>query len=154
MHTLQQPLLSIAELTLTYQYTLPPAERLFVKSSIEAAEIFRPYFDDCIEFKEHAYVMLLNQAQHVIAIYKLSEGALAATLIDVRLLFCAALKSLASKIILCHNHPSGSLHPSKQDIEFTRKVKEGAKLLEMDVVDHIIVTREGHYSLADNGDFV
>jgi len=74
-----------------------------------------------------------------------------AVLVDARIVFKKAIDALASNIVLAHNHPSGSLRPSKDDVNITKKLKEGAKLLDMNVVDHIIVTGGGYYSFADDG---
>ena len=73
------------------------------------------------------------------------------TVADPKLIFAAALKACASSIILAHNHPSGNLKPSQSDIDLTRKLKDGGKLLEIQMLDHIIVTTEGYYSFADEG---
>ena len=73
------------------------------------------------------------------------------TVADPKLIFVAALKSGATGVLLAHNHPSGNLTPSQADIDLTRKIKEGGKLLEIQLLDHLIITSEGYYSFADEG---
>ena len=73
------------------------------------------------------------------------------TVADPKIIFAAALKSCASGIILAHNHPSGELDPSKEDIAVTKKLKAGAELLDIKVLDHLIISKEGFYSFADEG---
>ena len=75
----------------------------------------------------------------------------AATIADPKLIFGAAIKANACGIIVAHNHPSGNLRPSNSDIDLTKKLKQGGKLLEIDVLDHIIVTKEGYFSMTDEG---
>ena len=70
---------------------------------------------------------------------------------DPKVIFAAAIKSAASSIILAHNHPSGNLRPSSADISLTRKIKAGGELLDIAVSDHLIISREGYYSFADEG---
>ena len=82
-----------------------------------------------------------------------STGGVSGTVADPKLIFTAALKANACGIIMAHNHPSGNLKPSQSDNDLTRKIREGAKLLEMQLLDHIIVTTESYYSYADEGFF-
>ena len=81
----------------------------------------------------------------------MSTGGVSGTVADPKLIFAAAIKANACGIILAHNHPSGNLHPSQADIDLTKKMKEGGKLLEIQLLDHVIVTTEGYSSLADEG---
>jgi DNA repair protein RadC len=76
---------------------------------------------------------------------------LTGTVIDNRLILVTALNCLASGIIICHNHPSGNLQPSEQDIHVTKKLKSACDLLEIKILDHVILTDESHFSMADNG---
>ncbi len=105
----------------------------------------------CIEFKEYFFIVLLNRANEVIGYHKLSEGGICSTLVDKRIAFATALKSLAVGILLVHNHPSGNLKPSQQDIQLTKDFCEVGELLEIKIVDHIIISVNGYYSFADNG---
>ncbi|WP_317168263.1 JAB domain-containing protein [Pontibacter pamirensis] len=100
---------------------------------------------------EQFKVMLLNRANKVLGIYETSTGGVAGTVADPKLIFVAALKACASSIVLCHNHPSGNLKPSAADLQLTKKIKQGGELLDIAVLDHIILTSESYYSLADEG---
>jgi DNA repair protein RadC len=93
----------------------------------------------------------LNAAGKSIKFCILSQGGLTSTVADPRIIIKKALEENAIRIILCHNHPSGRLHPSQPDIEITQKVKEGAKLLDMVLLDHIIVNERAYFSFADEG---
>ncbi|QCR24634.1 hypothetical protein C1N53_21265 [Pontibacter sp. SGAir0037] len=95
--------------------------------------------------------MLLNRANRVLGIYETSTGGVAGTVADPKLIFVTALKACSSSILLCHNHPSGNLTPSAADLQLTKKMKQGGELLDIVVLDHIILTSEGYYSMADKG---
>jgi DNA repair protein RadC len=97
-------------------------------------------------------VMYLNKANRVLGVYPASVGGITSSIVDLRLILSIALKTLATSVVLCHNHPSGSLTPSKQDIDLTLKIKEAAKYFDIVVQDHLIITFEQKYfSFADDG---
>ncbi len=98
---------------------------------------------------EEFYFVLLNRRNDILTREKLSQGGLSGTVVDIRLILKAALEYGASSIILCHNHPSGNTQPSDADIKITKKIKEGAKLLDIMVLDHIIIG-DGYSSMADD----
>ncbi len=125
-----------------------------IKTSADAHLIAREIFEHTssqIELKEYFFIILLNRANEVIAFHKLSEGGICGTVVDIRLAFATALKSLATGIILLHNHPSGNLTASQQDIATTKNFVAGGKLLELTVYDHLILTASAYYSFADEG---
>jgi DNA repair protein RadC len=101
------------------------------------------------ESREIFMVLLLNQANKIIHEQILSEGGITGTVADPRVLFKLALSHEATGVIICHNHPSGQLHPSRMDDLLTEKVKKGAILLDIKLIDHIIVSTEGYYSYAE-----
>ena len=107
--------------------------------------------DAQLEMKEYFYVIYLNRANEVIGYYRLSEGGVSGTIVDIRIAFSVALKSIASGIILVHNHPSQNLKPSLPDKRITEKFREAGELLEVRVLDHIIISSTEFYSFADNG---
>ncbi|MEO8820681.1 MAG: JAB domain-containing protein, partial [Ginsengibacter sp.] len=80
-----------------------------------------------------------------------SKGGISQTIVDPRIIFLKALEVQATSLVLCHNHPSGSLRPSRADEELTAKLKSAGKLLDIKVIDHLIVSDEGYYSFADEG---
>lgn len=100
---------------------------------------------------EEFWAVLLNRAGRVIETVMVSKGGTAATTVDVKIILKAAIQSLASAIVLCHNHPSGTCKPSREDELSTQRVKDAAKLMNIAVVDHIIVCDNNYYSFADNG---
>lgn len=81
----------------------------------------------------------------------MSKGGISNTIVDPRIIFLKALEVQATSLVLCHNHPSGSLRPSRADEELTGKLKKAGLLLDIKVVDHLIVSDEGYYSFADDG---
>ncbi|MBN8851112.1 MAG: hypothetical protein BGO55_28570 [Sphingobacteriales bacterium 50-39] len=129
----------------------------------EAAMLKKPRLKEGREAAAYLQLMLKDQRQEVFAALYLnssgkilhfgilSRGGLTGTVADPRIIFRKALEEDATSIILCHNHPSGSLRPSRADEEFTRKIKEGARHLDLRLLDHIIVSEEGYYSFADKG---
>jgi len=100
---------------------------------------------------EEFWVILLNRANHIIRATCISKGGLSQTIVDPKVVYNTALEHKASAIILSHNHPSGQLKPSQADISLTDKLRAAGKLLDIQVLDHIIVTQSGHFSFADEG---
>jgi DNA repair protein RadC len=100
---------------------------------------------------EEFWVMLLKRNNEVIDKVRVSSGGVSGTVADSRLIFKAAIQRLASAIILVHNHPSGNLKPSQNDIDLTNKLKTSGKMLDIPVLDHVIVSDSGYYSFADEG---
>lgn len=142
----------VAEVKLTYRSKVKPSERPQVTTSIDCHNVLRQSWDaGKLEFVEQFKVMLLNRANRVLGIYELSTGGVAGTVADPKLVFVAALKACASSIVLCHNHPSGNTKPSAADLALTKKMKQAGELLDIVVLDHIILTSESYYSLADEG---
>jgi DNA repair protein RadC len=142
----------VAEIQLSYKSHVKPSMRPAVTCSRDSSEIFRQSWDSSkLELLEQFKVLFTNRANKVIGIIEISSGGTSATVVDPKLIFVAALKSLAAGIILCHNHPSGNANPSQADIHLTKKIKEGGKLLEILLLDHIIITSESYFSFADEG---
>lgn len=124
-----------------------------VNSSRDAADLLYEHWNkDDIHIRETANVLFLNNGNKVKGMYQLSNGGLTGTLIDNRLIFAIALKSLSVAIVLAHNHPSGTLFPSSGDRKVTRKIKKAAELLDIKLLDHLIITPNGeYYSFSDEG---
>ena len=101
---------------------------------------------------EEFWVLYLNNSNKILSKDQISKGGITATLVDVRLLYKRALELSAVAIILCHNHPSGKLNPSKADNQLTQKIKEGGTSLDIKLLDHIIITEKSYFSFADNGE--
>jgi DNA repair protein RadC len=142
------PTNEIAEIKVSYNSVSTPEVK--ITSVQKAAEILLSTWDnDTIELQEEFKVMFLNRANLVLGIYPLSKGTTSGTLVDVKLIFGAALKSNASGIIITHNHPSGNLKPSDADIDLTKKIKKCADFLDITLIDHIIVTKNGYFSFSN-----
>lgn len=100
---------------------------------------------------EAFWIILLNRANRVIKKLQVSQGGVAGTVADPKIIFKAAVDELASGIILAHNHPSGNLTASQADIDLTKKLKESGKLLDIQVLDHVIIAGKTYFSFADEG---
>jgi len=142
----------VAEIQLIYKSTVKASLRPKITTSHDAYNVFRENWDqNKIDMLEQFKVMLTNRANKVLGISEVSSGGISGTVADPKIIFAAAIKGAASGIIIAHNHPSGNLNPSQSDIDLTRKIKEGGRLLEIQLLDHIILTSEGYYSFADEG---
>ena len=145
-------LFKVAEVELVYRTNVPASERMKISSSRDAYDIlFNSWNQDKIDFIEESRLLLLSRTSKVLGIYNLSSGGMAGTVVDQRLVFIAALKANAHSIIISHNHPSGNTSPSEQDIRLTRNIYQAGKLLDIELLDHIIVSSNGYYSFADEG---
>lgn len=124
-------------------------KKTVIGSGTDAALFFKPLLAD--QPFETFYVMFLNNANKVLRYRCISSGGITSTVVDPRLIFREALYTGATKLLLCHNHPSGSLRPSQADIRITHKIKDLGLLFDIAVLDHIIVSETGYYSLAEEG---
>lgn len=104
-----------------------------------------------IEFQEESKIILLNRANFVLGVYDLSKGGITGTVVDVRIILSVALKCNATGIILIHNHPSGNLTPSEADREITRKLKKACELIDQNLLDHLIISKDNFYSFSNSG---
>ena len=122
-----------------------------IKNSNDCVAIFREVFDDTIELYESMFAVYLNRTNKTIGWIKISQGGLSGTVIDNRIILKAAIESLACGIIICHNHPSGNKTPSNADLNITKKLSEACKILDVNLIDHIILTNDSYLSFADEG---
>ncbi len=122
---------------------------LQIKCSKDVAEIFQPLLSDLSH--EEFWILFLNRSNKVISRMKLSQGGVSGTVTDVRMVMKKAIENLASGIIVCHNHPSGNLNPSESDTKITQKIKEAGNLMDIQLLDHLIISDKDYYSFADNG---
>lgn len=130
---------------------LPKTKKASIQSSLDAYEALKYQFSNLKV--EEFWVAYLNRNNAIIAQERISRGGVANTSVDIKVILRHAVQNLSTSIILFHNHPSGNLKPSSSDIRFTIQAKEACKFLEISVLDHLIVTDSGYYSLADEGDF-
>lgn len=124
-------------------------QRAAVRTSQEAYLLFHPLLSDLPH--EELWVALTNRSSKVIEKVKISQGGISETSADLRLILKAAINALAAGIILCHNHPSGNIHPSRQDDQLTTRLQSAVKLIEINLIDHIVLTDGSYYSYADEG---
>jgi DNA repair protein RadC len=142
----------VAEVELIYKSKVKASERPQISSSRDACDLFKLLWEEGkLELVEQFKVLFLNRANKVLCIYNLSSGGITGTVADPRLIFAAALRVHAVSMVLCHNHPSGALKPSKADVELTEKIKGGGLFLDIKVLDHLIISNESYFSFADEG---
>jgi DNA repair protein RadC len=120
-----------------------------IKCSKDVADIFQPLLSDLAH--EEFWILFLNRSNKVIGRMKLSQGGISGTVTDVRMVMKKAIEYLASGIIVCHNHPSGNLSPSESDTKITQKIKEAGNLMDIQLLDHLIISDKEYFSFADNG---
>jgi DNA repair protein RadC len=120
-----------------------------IKCSKDVADIFQPILGDLPH--EEFWILFLNRSNRVINRMRLSQGGVSGTVTDVRLVMKRAIEYLASGIIVCHNHPSGNLNPSESDTKITQKIREAGAIMDIQLLDHLIITDKEYYSFADNG---
>lgn len=123
--------------------------KLKFTSSKAVYEYMYPYLADMKQ--ENFYTLFLSKSNQIIEHVHISMGGISGTLVDPKVVFRDAVIKQVSAIILCHNHPSGNIKPSKSDMDITKKLIDGAKLLDISVLDHIIFSNEGYFSFADEG---
>ena len=147
-----QSLFKVNEVEIIYRNTTPYQDRIQIRSSATAYEILLASWDqNRLDMVEQFKILLLDQQNNCLAISEIATGGTSACLADPKVIFATALKTRATGIILAHNHPSGNLTPSEADKLLTRKLKDGGKLLDIAVLDHLIVTSHNYRSFADEG---
>jgi len=142
--------LQVSEIKLVYKSKTKAKERPQITSSRDAYWTLESNWSDQIGLLEEFNVLLLDRSNRAMAICPISKGGVSGTVVDLKIVFAAALKGRASSIILAHNHPSGNLKPSQADIELTRKFRKAGEILDISVLDHLILSPDGdYYSFAD-----
>jgi DNA repair protein RadC len=142
----------VTEVELIYRSKVKHTERRRIQHSQEAYVVLSAAWDENkIDLLEEFKVLLLDKSNRCLGVATTSVGGISSCLIDPKIVFATALKARASGIIVSHNHPSGNLHPSEEDLKLTSKLMSGGKYLEISVMDHIIMSSEGYYSMADEG---
>lgn len=122
-----------------------------ITSGKDGADFIRKFYGDDLEVFESFFILLLNRQNKTIGYAKISQGGITGTLVDVKLVAKYCVESLASGVILAHNHPSGNLSPSEADKQITKKTVSALKLLDVSVIDHLILTADGFTSFAQEG---
>lgn len=139
-----------------YKIKAEPTGDYLPKTKIESAEdsaaFARLFYADDIGIYESFFVFSVASSMHVTGWLKVSQGGVTSTIVDPRLVARFALDTLASGVVLVHNHPSGNTRPSDADYRMTKRIKEGLALFDIKVLDHIILTQDDFYSFADEGE--
>ncbi|MBE6336837.1 MAG: DNA repair protein RadC [Lentimicrobiaceae bacterium] len=142
--------MKVKEYSLKYNKT--GIDTRIIRNSTDTSEVLREVFDaDEINIYECFYILLLNNSLKVQGFAKISQGGITQTTADTRLIAKYAIDSLASNVVLAHNHPSGNTSPSGQDKRLTDNIVKALDLLEIKVIDHIILTDNDYYSFRDGG---
>ena len=142
----------VAEVELVYKTKVKASQRPTITSSKDIHELLKGLWNpDKIEMIEEFKVLFLNRGNKVLGVLDVSSGGITGTVADPRIILAAAIKANAVHLIIAHNHPSGALKPSRADELLTTKIKEGALLFDIKLLDHIIMTAESYYSFADEG---
>ena len=134
------------------KYVTKDRPKVKISCSDDSVEELRKTIDpEQIEHREFFTVLFLNRSNNTLGWSQISSGGISGTACDPKIIFQLALLANASAIILCHNHPSGNIYPSKADDDITKKLVEVGKALELTVLDHIILTKDNYYSYANEG---
>lgn len=140
----------VSEISVSYSPTYK--RKIKITDAYSAEKTLRKMWDaQLMNIQEQFCVLFLNNANEVVGFRCISTGTLTASLIDLRILFGLACKSLSSGIIIAHNHPSGNLSVSDADIEVTNKIKRASEMLDIKLLDHVILTKNHFVSLAQEG---
>lgn len=142
----------VSEVELTYKNNVPYNQRQKISNSQGAYEILTNLFpENTMDYREIFIVLYLNRANQVLGYSVISQGGTSNTTVDIKMIIQTALLANASCIMLAHNHPSGNVQPSSDDNKITKRIMEAAKLFDITVLDHLIITSENYYSFTDNG---
>ena len=140
------------EFSLHYKNQVKQSELRQITTSQDCEDVLRIVFNSStFLWREEMLLLCLNRANKVIGYYRVSVGGVSGTVCDPKVIFTIALNSGASAIVLAHNHPSGNLDPSPADKALTKRIKDLGSLLEVQLIEHMILTHESYYSFADNG---
>jgi DNA repair protein RadC len=124
-------------------------EKPTISKSQDAYLILKNHLSDLRT--EEFWAIFLNQSNKVIHIAQLTQGGINQAIVDIRILFKTALDHFSTGIIISHNHPSGNLKPSKEDLDITKKIKEAGNMLNIQLLDHLIITQNSYLSFSDEG---
>jgi DNA repair protein RadC len=142
----------VSEISLRYEQRVKLEDSPTIHTSRDAWQVFYDHWTDDLELLECFNVLFLNRANKVKGMFQASRGGVAGTVVDAKIIYGAAVKAMASSIIVAHNHPSGNLRPSHADEVLTTKLKNAGKALDIQFLDHLILTPDGRYtSFADEG---
>ena len=142
----------ISQIEISYRNKIPYDKRMGITSSNDAFKVLLSSWDENkIELVEQFKILIVDQKNNCLGVADISTGGVSGCMADPRIIFSIALKAKASGIILSHNHPSGNLQPSDSDMAITEKLRQGGKLLDISILDHLIITSQGYFSFAEKG---
>ena len=140
----------INEITIKYETKAKHKDLPKVTQSNDIYNYCKEIWTD-IEYVEKFVILLLNKNLKILGWKLVSQGGVSGTVVDPKIIFQTALKANASCIVMIHNHPSGNLDPSREDKKITKKIYEGGEILDIQLIDHLIISKEGHCSFIDQG---
>lgn len=127
-------------------------ERIKIFDSTKAYNSFKDSWNiETIELFEEFKIILLNHASEALGMYTVSKGGISSTVVEIRHILFVALKTNSTGIILAHNHPSGNLKPSSSDLKLTERMNEACKVMDLNLMDHLILSKQGYFSFKDEG---
>ena len=133
-------------------YTNRNKRKVKITSSKTAYDLALSHWNlNIIEFQEEVKMILLNRANVVLGIHELSKGGVSGSIVDIKIVSSVALKCHSTSLVLIHNHPSRNLKPSQADITITKKLKKACKYVDLTLLDHLIISKDGFYSFNDEG---
>ena len=139
----------VNEVKLIYKNKTKASQRPLISNSQDAYEIFEANWSDQISLVEEFNILLLDRSNRVMSMCQISKGGVSGTVVDLKIVFVAAIQGRASSIILAHNHPSGDPKPSREDIAVTDRLTDVGKTVGIDVLDHIVMGRDGLISVRE-----
>ena len=146
-------LYKVSEVKLTYETNNKNKTKVRASTSAKMYALMLKHWEQ-IEYRESFKILLLDVSKQVLGINTVSMGGISGTVVDVRMILQSALLANASLIVACHNHPSGSIRPSYDDDVVTMRIREAAKIIDIKLVDHLIISKDGYYSYKDAGKMV
>ena len=143
-------LYNVSEVKITYESNNKNKKKLKVNSSAKIYALMLKNWEQ-IEYRESFKILLLDVSKQALGINTVSTGGLSGTTVDVRMILQGALLANAKEIVACHNHPSGNVRPSYDDDVVTMRIREASKIIDIHLIDHLIITKDGYYSYKDAG---
>jgi len=128
-----------------------PFQKILIRTSKDIFNFVKNFYYDDLDLFESFFIVMLNAGNETIGFAKIGQGGISQATVDVRLIMKFSIDSLCSSIICCHNHPSGRILPSDNDVELTSKIKNASQFFNIKFLDHLIITEENYYSFADEG---
>ncbi len=143
----------ISEISVNYKKTEKLLHSKTIESSKDTADFLISIWGDDLEYKERFYVLFLNRKNTIRGYTLISIGGSCQSIVDIKIIMQHALICHADRIIIAHNHPSGNINPSPEDLKITERINQACKIMDIGLLDHIIISENNYYSFADNARF-